>query len=173
MGDIFAGAEIVLIAADAPTAHAGFLRERPGADIIFGTLSVGKLIDYYQPEGPPGRLPIDRRAWTFQEWVLARRSLIFSTTSYLGNAGAAARPADANQLLGSSIRREILRVTVSSGGNNVFCSDQGWCGCLKWYTGRKLSDAYLPIVCPPQPVLPGRWSARIMDNIEKASNSQA
>ncbi|KAI0677125.1 heterokaryon incompatibility protein-domain-containing protein, partial [Trametes maxima] len=103
MGSIYQNAHFTLIASSAPGGDAGFLQDRTlpphyripyyRSDGHLGSVYVGRR-GYTAPSVVPGKEPVDRRAWCFQEWLLSPRKLLYTSDTLRYHCQTIARPVE-------------------------------------------------------------------------------
>ncbi|KAK4159211.1 heterokaryon incompatibility protein-domain-containing protein, partial [Cladorrhinum sp. PSN259] len=73
MNEVYGGAALTIVAAGSSDCDGGLFRGRPTSR---------ELNDWHSSEGviPFHDEPLASRAWTFQEWILSKRLLVFSTS---------------------------------------------------------------------------------------------
>ncbi|KAI0650319.1 heterokaryon incompatibility protein-domain-containing protein, partial [Trametes meyenii] len=103
MGGIYQNAYFTLIASSAPSGDAGFLQDRAlpphyripyyRSDGGLGSVCVGRRGNTV-PAVVPGKEPVDRRAWCFQEWLLSPRKLLYTSDTLRYHCQTTARPVE-------------------------------------------------------------------------------
>ena len=103
MGSIYRDAYFTIVASSSPEGGAGFLHTRvlpPHHRLPFycsngalGSVCVGRRGDTVSAT-VPGKEPVDRRAWCFQEWLLSPRKLLYTTDTLRYHCQTVARPVE-------------------------------------------------------------------------------